>query len=50
MFDLLDIQLVHGWVVDPQDTATAAAIGAKSYNELTVQVRSGLESINMGDE
>ncbi|KAL4859491.1 Ubiquitin carboxyl-terminal hydrolase MINDY-1 [Chlorella vulgaris] len=42
VFDLLDIQLVHGWVVDPQDTATAAAIGAKSYNELTVQLVTAL--------
>lgn len=39
VFDLLDIPLVHGWLVDPQDAPTAAAVGHKSYNELVVQVR-----------
>ncbi|KAJ6851117.1 uncharacterized protein M6B38_260600 [Iris pallida] len=34
IFDLLDIGLYHGWLVDPQDTDTAAAIGSKSYNTL----------------
>ncbi|XP_026661848.1 uncharacterized protein LOC103710635 isoform X2 [Phoenix dactylifera] len=34
IFDLLDIGLYHGWIVDPQDTDTAAAIGSKSYNTL----------------
>ncbi|XP_042496931.1 uncharacterized protein LOC122075829 [Macadamia integrifolia] len=35
IFDLLDIPLCHGWIVDPQDHATANAIGSKSYNTLT---------------
>ncbi|XP_035543482.1 ubiquitin carboxyl-terminal hydrolase MINDY-2-like [Juglans regia] len=35
IFDLLDISLCHGWIVDPQDTGTANAIGSKSYNALT---------------
>ncbi|KAG8662150.1 uncharacterized protein LOC110628211 isoform X1 [Manihot esculenta] len=34
IFDLLDIPLYHGWIVDPQDYDTANAIGSKSYNAL----------------
>ncbi|GMH28884.1 hypothetical protein Nepgr_030727 [Nepenthes gracilis] len=34
IFDLLDIPLYHGWLVDPQDCETAKAIGSKSYNTL----------------
>ncbi|XP_044959884.1 ubiquitin carboxyl-terminal hydrolase MINDY-2 isoform X2 [Hordeum vulgare subsp. vulgare] len=34
IFDLLDIPLYHGWIVDPQDNDTASAIGSKSYNAL----------------
>ncbi|XP_057520094.1 uncharacterized protein LOC130800523 [Amaranthus tricolor] len=34
IFDLLDIPLYHGWLVDPQDHETAEAIGSKSYNTL----------------
>ncbi|XP_062234132.1 uncharacterized protein LOC133931289 isoform X2 [Phragmites australis] len=34
IFDLLDIPLYHGWIMDPQDTETATAIGSKSYNVL----------------
>ncbi|KAL1547556.1 ubiquitin carboxyl-terminal hydrolase MINDY-1-like [Salvia divinorum] len=34
IYDLLDIPLYHGWIVDPQDHETADAIGAKSYNTL----------------
>ncbi|XP_047322203.1 ubiquitin carboxyl-terminal hydrolase MINDY-1-like [Impatiens glandulifera] len=34
IFDLLDIPLYHGWIVDPQDIDTANAIGSKSYNTL----------------
>jgi hypothetical protein len=33
VFDLLGISLVHGWLVDPEDAATAAAFGTRSYNE-----------------
>lgn len=36
MFDLLNIQLLHGWLVEPQDELTAAAIGQKSYNEIVM--------------
>ncbi|KAI3707051.1 hypothetical protein L6452_25228 [Arctium lappa] len=34
IFDLLDIPLYHGWIVDPQDSETSSAIGLKSYNTL----------------
>ncbi|KAL7111587.1 hypothetical protein ACP275_05G098800 [Erythranthe tilingii] len=34
IFDLLDIPLYHGWIVDPQDHETTDAIGSKSYNTL----------------
>lgn len=34
VFDLLDIPLYHGWIVDPRDYNTANAIGSKSYNTL----------------
>jgi len=37
-FDLLGLQIMHGWLVDPQDTETAAAIGDKSYNALMEQL------------
>ncbi|KAL2516809.1 ubiquitin carboxyl-terminal hydrolase MINDY-1 [Abeliophyllum distichum] len=34
IFDLLDIPLYHGWIVDSQDYETADVIGSKSYNTL----------------
>ena len=34
IFDLLDIPIYHGWIVDPQDYETATAIGSKSYNAI----------------
>uniref|UniRef100_A0A0D9WU23 MINDY deubiquitinase domain-containing protein n=1 Tax=Leersia perrieri TaxID=77586 RepID=A0A0D9WU23_9ORYZ len=45
IFDLLDIPLYHGWIVDPQDTDTASAIGSKSYNALA----SGLAEFKSGE-
>jgi len=38
IFDLLRMELVHGWLYDLQDDATAAAIGSKSYNELVIDL------------
>ncbi|KAK7820798.1 ubiquitin carboxyl-terminal hydrolase mindy-1 [Quercus suber] len=46
IFDLLDIPLYHGWIVDPQDYETANAIGLKSYNTLTGELVA-LETQNM---
>ncbi|RHZ28884.1 hypothetical protein DYB26_009285 [Aphanomyces astaci] len=34
IFDLLDMRLVHGWVVDPQDTAAYSLLAHKSYNQI----------------
>jgi hypothetical protein len=34
VFDLLDISLVHGWLVDPQDGATKEEMADLSYNQL----------------
>ena len=34
VFDALDIPLVHGWVLDPQDRTTASVIENQSYNHL----------------
>ncbi|CAH8358603.1 unnamed protein product [Eruca vesicaria subsp. sativa] len=49
IFDLLDIPLYHGWIVDPQDVETANAIGSKSYNALTGELVA-LETQNAEDE
>lgn len=37
VFDLLGIDLVHGWLVDPQEAATVAAVGTMSYNQLMMR-------------
>lgn len=34
IFDLLDISIVHGWVVDPEDKEAVRVIGSSSYNVL----------------
>lgn len=45
VFDLLGIDLVHGWLYySPEDAATAAAIGTRSYNELVGCVVTALGS------
>ncbi|CAA0838843.1 Protein of unknown function (DUF544 [Striga hermonthica] len=53
IFDLLDIPLYHGWIVDPQDTETANAIGSKSYNtvveELVLLETQATDSENQND-
>jgi len=43
-FDLLGVELVHGWLIDPQDERTCTVIGNKSYNELVEEVIKGSES------
>ncbi|KFM29292.1 Protein FAM63A [Auxenochlorella protothecoides] len=43
IFDLLNVRLVHGWLVDPQDTVTAQAVGQASYNELILRVVCALD-------
>ncbi|KAJ9537006.1 hypothetical protein OSB04_029739 [Centaurea solstitialis] len=46
IFDLLDIPLYHGWIIDPQDSDTSNAIGSKSYNTLMGELVA-LETQNM---
>ena len=41
IFDLLRLPLVHGWLVDPTDRVTAAAVGGMSYNALVERLVSG---------
>ncbi|XP_034230923.1 ubiquitin carboxyl-terminal hydrolase MINDY-1-like isoform X2 [Thrips palmi] len=38
VFDLLDISLYHGWVVDPQATETVTALGHMGYNQLVEMI------------
>ncbi|XP_022958349.1 ubiquitin carboxyl-terminal hydrolase MINDY-1-like isoform X1 [Cucurbita moschata] len=49
IFDLLDIPLYHGWIVDPQDHDTASAIGSKSYNAIMEELVA-LETQHMEDQ
>ncbi|KAL3331250.1 hypothetical protein AABB24_034857 [Solanum stoloniferum] len=49
IFDLLDIPLYHGWIVDPQDHDTENAIGSKSYDTLMGELVS-LDTQNMETE
>ncbi|XVF10704.1 hypothetical protein REPUB_Repub07fG0205400 [Reevesia pubescens] len=46
IFDLLDIPIYHGWIVDPQDYETANAIESKSYNAIMGELVA-LETRNM---
>ncbi|XVE57801.1 hypothetical protein DITRI_Ditri04bG0119100 [Diplodiscus trichospermus] len=46
IFDLLDIPLYHGWIVDLQDYETASAVGSKSYNAIMGELVA-LETQNM---
>ncbi|KAL9186686.1 hypothetical protein ACHAXT_005924 [Thalassiosira profunda] len=43
-FDLLGVELVHGWLLDPQDAETASVVESKTYNELVETVISGNEA------
>ncbi|XP_068565486.1 ubiquitin carboxyl-terminal hydrolase MINDY-1 isoform X2 [Cebidichthys violaceus] len=38
VFDLLDIPLFHGWLVDPQSPETEASVGKLSYNQLVEKI------------
>lgn len=38
VFDLLGIDLCHGWLVDPQDVDAATAIGQRSYNDIVLRI------------
>uniref|UniRef100_A0A8C2JQN5 Ubiquitin carboxyl-terminal hydrolase n=1 Tax=Cyprinus carpio TaxID=7962 RepID=A0A8C2JQN5_CYPCA len=38
VFDLLDIPLYHGWLVDPQSPEVVSAVGKLSYNQLVEKI------------
>ncbi|XP_069372606.1 ubiquitin carboxyl-terminal hydrolase MINDY-1 isoform X2 [Paralichthys olivaceus] len=38
VFDLLDIPLYHGWLVDPQSPEMVSAVGKLSYNQLVEKI------------
>jgi hypothetical protein len=38
VFDLLDIPLVHGWLVDPEMKSVVEALGSCSYNQLVEKI------------
>ncbi|XP_066557401.1 ubiquitin carboxyl-terminal hydrolase MINDY-2 isoform X2 [Amia ocellicauda] len=46
VFDLLDIPLYHGWLVDPQMSDIVKAVGNCSYNQLVEKIISCKQSDN----
>ena len=38
IFDLMHVRLLHGWIVDPQDTVTHSVLGRLTYNQLVEKV------------
>jgi len=44
IFDLLNISLYHGWLVDPQSPETEAALGNYSYNQIVERIISNKSS------
>ena len=44
IFDLLQIFLYHGWLVDPQDAQSAQSVGKYSYNQLVERIIRNKES------
>lgn len=43
-FDLMGVELVHGWLIDLQDETRVTVIGNKTYNELTEMMIMGNEA------
>jgi hypothetical protein len=43
-FEMLRIELVHGWLLDPQDEPMVELIGSKTYNQLIEVVIHGKEA------
>uniref|UniRef100_T1J1K6 Ubiquitin carboxyl-terminal hydrolase n=1 Tax=Strigamia maritima TaxID=126957 RepID=T1J1K6_STRMM len=46
IFDLLNIQLFHGWLVDPQNEDVVFAVGNLSYNQLVEKIITDKASTN----
>ena len=38
VFDILNIGLYHGWLIDPQDSQISNAVGNLSYNQLVEKI------------
>jgi hypothetical protein len=38
IFDLLDIPLYHGWLIDPQQEEVCSAVNSASYNQLVEMI------------
>ena len=47
-FDLLSVELVHGWLLDVQDVETKSVVETKTYNELIELVILGNEAKESG--
>lgn len=45
LMDACGVRLVHGWLIDPQDTQLAKEVGNESYNGLTSKVAGALSVI-----
>jgi ubiquitin carboxyl-terminal hydrolase MINDY-1/2 len=43
-FDLMNVELVHGWLIDIQEETRVSVIGNKTYNELTEMIIMGNEA------
>eukprot|EP00550_Attheya_septentrionalis_P005729 CAMPEP_0198280744 /NCGR_PEP_ID=MMETSP1449-20131203/769_1 /TAXON_ID=420275 /ORGANISM="Attheya septentrionalis, Strain CCMP2084" /LENGTH=565 /DNA_ID=CAMNT_0043976203 /DNA_START=158 /DNA_END=1855 /DNA_ORIENTATION=- len=43
-FDMLGVELIHGWLLDPQDVETTGVTRNKTYNELVELVINGNEA------
>jgi len=46
VFDLLEIPLVHGWLVDPNLKSAAEAVSTFSYNQLVERIIENKNSKN----
>ena len=38
IFDLLNIPLYHGWLVDPQSKKTVTVLGSSGYNQIVEKI------------
>uniref|UniRef100_UPI00398ED0B5 ubiquitin carboxyl-terminal hydrolase MINDY-1-like n=1 Tax=Pristiophorus japonicus TaxID=55135 RepID=UPI00398ED0B5 len=48
VFDLLDVPLYHGWLVDPQSHEVIQAVGRSTYNQLVEKIISSKHSTDSG--
>eukprot|EP00300_Choanocystis_sp_HF-7_P041425 c8149_g1_i1.p1 GENE.c8149_g1_i1~~c8149_g1_i1.p1 ORF type:complete len:398 (+),score=91.63 c8149_g1_i1:39-1196(+) len=46
VFDLCDVRLFHGWLIDPQNRELAVIVGNDSYNQIVVRAISAAERVN----